>query len=130
MIDNIYFGLKNIVCDYNAQTNEKQILLTIAIIWSYFQGRFPTTRYDIVLGGTGSGKSDYAITCGAMAYRSVNLTNANAANINRILGCIEPAQCIIISDETRGLDKNADLLSILAEGYTIDGQAPNIFKDS
>lgn len=124
--DAIYFTLKPIVADYNDQTKHKQILLTTDIIWSYFQDRFPTTRYNIIVGGNGSGKSTEAIFYGATGYRPVNFTNPNAANINRILGCVEPGQCTIISDETRGLDKNPDLLSTYAEGYRFDGQTSKI----
>jgi hypothetical protein len=125
-IGSIFKALKPIVASYNDQTPEKQTLLAIDIIWSYFQDRFPTTRYNIVLGGNGSGKSAEAISFSAMGYRPVNLTNPNAANINRILGCIEPGQCTIISDETRGLEKNADLLSVLAEGYRLEGQTSKV----
>jgi hypothetical protein len=125
-IGSIYSGLKPIICSYNDQAAEKQILLTIVVIWSYFQDRFPTTHYDIILGGNGSGKSAEATTYNATGYRPVNLTNPNAANINRILGSIEPGQCTIISDETRGLEKNTDLLSVLAEGYNIGGQTSKV----
>ena len=64
----------------------KLILLANEIVWSYFQDKFPTTHYDIMLGGNGCGKSSYGNTFGAVGYRVVNLTDTNAANINRILG--------------------------------------------
>ena len=56
---------------------------------SNFQDLFPTTHYTIVLGGNGSGKSSYGDVFTETGYRVVNLTNPNAANINRILCCIE-----------------------------------------
>lgn len=64
-IGSIFNALKPIVASYNDQIPEKQTLLTIDVIWSYFQDRFPTTRYNIVLGGNGSGKSAEAISFSA-----------------------------------------------------------------
>jgi hypothetical protein len=125
-LDAIYFTFKKIVADYNDQSTQKQTLVVIDIIWFYLQDRFPTIRYNIIVGGNGSGKSTEAIFYGATGYRPVNFTNPSAANINRILGCVEPGQCTIISDETRGLDKNPDLLSTYAEGYRFDGQTSKI----
>src|SRR5215467_13982059 len=87
-IDSLYLQAKQIAFDYNDHKEEKLILLAIEIVWSYFQDKFPTTHYDIVLGGNGCGKSSYGNTFGAAGYRVVNLTD-NAANINRILGCVE-----------------------------------------
>ena len=54
-IDSLYLQAKQIAFDYNDQKEEKLILLAIEIVWSYFQDKFPTTHYDIVLGGNGCG---------------------------------------------------------------------------
>jgi hypothetical protein len=50
-IDMLYLEAKKIAGDYNDQSKDKINLLAIEIISSYFQDRFPTTHYDIVLGG-------------------------------------------------------------------------------
>ena len=52
-IDSLYLQAKQIAFDYNDHKEEKLILLAIEIVWSYFQDKFPTTHYDIVLGGNG-----------------------------------------------------------------------------
>ena len=83
-IDSLYSQAKQIALDHNDQKEDKVHLLAIEITWSYFQDKFPTTHYDIVLGGNGSGKSSYGDTFTAIGYRVVNLTDPNAANINRI----------------------------------------------
>jgi hypothetical protein len=119
-IDSLYQKAKCVAEIYNDQRKEKINLLATEIISSYFQDLFPTIHYTIVLGGNGSGKSSYGDTFTETAYRVVNLTNPNAANINRILGCIEVGQCTIVSDETGPIDKNTDLMAILKTGY-----APN-----
>jgi hypothetical protein len=115
-IDSLYLKAKQIASDYNDQRKEKIRLLAIEIIASYFQDRFPTIHYDIVTGGNGSGKSTYGSTYAGVGYRVVNLTDPNAANINRILGCIEAGQCTIVSDETGAIDKQPDLLALLKTG--------------
>jgi hypothetical protein len=125
-IDSLYKHAKQITEDYNDQKKEKVILLAIDIIWSYFQDKFPTTHYDIVLGGNGSGKSSYGITFAATAYRVVKLTSPNAANINRILGCIEVGQCTLVSDETGAIDKSEDLMSLLKDGYDSKGKTSKV----
>lgn len=79
-----------------------------------------------MLGGNGCGKSSYGNTFGAVGYRVVNLTDPNAANINRILGCVEIGQCTIVSDETGAIDKHPDLMSILKTGYEFKGKTSKI----
>jgi hypothetical protein len=125
-IDSLYLQAKNIAHNYNDQNKDKISLLAIEIIASYFQDRFPTTHYDIVLGGNGSGKSSYGDTFTAVGYRVVNLTDPNAANINRILGPIEIGQCTIVSYETGAIDKHPDLMSILKTGYSARGRTSKI----
>ena len=63
-----YLKAKQIALDYNDQKEEKVNLLAIEIISSYSQDRFPTTHYDIVLGGNGCGKSTYGDTFTAVVY--------------------------------------------------------------
>ena len=125
-IDSLYLQAKQIAFDYNDQKEDKLNLLAIEIVWSYVQDKFPTTHYDIVLGGNGSGKSSYGNTFGAVGYRVVNLTDPNAPNINRILGCVEIGQCPIVSDETGAIDKHPDLMSILKTGYESKGKTSKI----
>jgi hypothetical protein len=129
-IDSLYLQAKQIAADYNDQKKDKVNLLAIEIISSYFQDRFPTTHYDIVLGGNGSGKSSYGDTFTAVGYRVVNLTDPNAANINRILGVIEIGQCTIVSDETGAIDKHPDLMSLLKTGYSARGKTSKINDNS
>jgi hypothetical protein len=125
-IDSLYQKAKRIAEDYNDQRKEKTNLLAIEIISSYFQDLFPTIHYTIVLGGNGSGKSSYGDSFTETGYRVVNLTNPNAANINRILGCIEVGQCTIVSDETGPIDKNVELMALLKTGYSPTGRTSKV----
>ena len=125
-IDTLYVKAKSIARQYTDQRKEKTNLLATEIIASYFQDQFPTTHYTVVLGGNGSGKSSYGDTYTVAGYRAVNLTDPNAANINRILGCIEIGQCTIVSDETGPIDRNPDLMAILKTGYSPTGRTSKI----
>ncbi|MDQ6862326.1 MAG: hypothetical protein M3044_00735 [Thermoproteota archaeon] len=125
-VDSLYNQSKKIAQDYNDQNKNKVNLLAIDINWSYFQDKFPTTHYDIVLGSNGSGKSSYGDTYTSTGYRVVNLTDPNAANINRILGTIEPGQCTIVSDETGQINEHPDLMAILKTGYSINKKISKI----
>jgi hypothetical protein len=125
-IDSLYLKAKQIAQDYNDQRKEIINLLATEIISPYFQDLFPTIHYTIVLGGNGSGKSSYGDVFTETGYRVVNLTNPNAANINRILGCIEVGQCTIVSDETGPIDKNIDLMAILKTGYAPNGRTSKV----
>jgi hypothetical protein len=125
-VDSLYRQSKQIALNYNDQNRYKIQLLAIDIIWTYFQDRFPTTHYEIILGSPGSGKSSYGETFTATGYRVVNLTDPNAANINRILGTVELGQCTFVSDETGAIDKHPELMALLKTGYSIKGKISKI----
>lgn len=118
-IDSLYQRAKTIVKKYNDQDEDKQILIAVDIVGSYFQDRFSTTHYDIVIGDNGSGKSTVGDTFEAVGYRPVNMTDPTAANLFRLLGTIEPGQCTIIADEAEKIDQSSDMMSILKTGYHI-----------
>jgi hypothetical protein len=125
-IDSLFTQAKTIASNYNNQSVEKVSLLAIDIIISYFQDKLPTIHYDVVLGDNGVGKSTWGDTYASVGYRAMVLTDPNAANILRILGCIEPGQCTIIADEAFGLDKNPELLAVLKTGYQLRGKTSKI----
>jgi hypothetical protein len=111
-----------LVSDYNDQESHKIESIASDVIWSYFQDRFATTRYEVLTGGVGSGKSALAATYGAVGYRPVNTTNPTAAVIYRLLGNIEPGQCTMILEEAEKIDQIYEIMAILKTGYTRDGK--------
>jgi hypothetical protein len=116
---------------YIDQDEEIRILISADILWTYFQDLFPTTHYyDISGTGNGIGKSTIGHVFEGVAYRAVRMTDPSAANLYRILGKIEPGQCIIIADEADRLHADKDMLSILKEGYTILGKVSKINKNT
>jgi hypothetical protein len=125
-IDSLYTQVKEFVADYNDQDACKLNLLSIDIIFSYFQDKFATTHYDSIVGDNDSGKSSLGISFEALAYRPVYMTDPSAANIFRCLGTIEPGQCTIILDEADKIDKSPEMMAILKTGYQLSGKVPKI----
>jgi hypothetical protein len=125
-LDYLYKKGYGIVSKYNNQSPSKLRLATIKIITSHFQDRFPTTEYDYLVGGNGSGKSSLAETFRAIAYKAVVMTDPSAPNLFRLLGSVEPVQCTMILEEVDKIDKSPELMAVLKTGYSWYGMVPKI----
>jgi hypothetical protein len=118
-IFSLYKKAKSIVSKYIDQESYIHILISINIVYSYFQDRFSTVHYVGIFGGNGNGKSSIGDTFEAVAYRSYNTTDPTPANIFRSLGNVEPGQMTLVLDESERIDQNPDMMSILKTGYDI-----------
>jgi hypothetical protein len=125
-LDKLYHMAKEIMCKYNDQDDYKLTSVSSDVIWSYFQDRFATTRYDMFVGGVGGGKSSLADTFCAIGYRPVNLTDPTAPNLFRILGTVEVGQCTIIMEEAEKIDQFYEIMAILKTGYSRDKKVSKI----
>jgi hypothetical protein len=121
-LDTLYEKALSMVTLFNDQDDHKLKTIASDVIWSYFQDRFATTRYEVLTGGVGSGKSALAATYGAIGYRPVNTTNPTPAVIYRLLGNTEPGQCTLILEEAEKIDQNYEMMAVLKTGYTRDGK--------
>ena len=121
-LDTLLSKSKSFVSKFNDQDCHKLTSIASDVVWSYFQDRFATTRYEALTGGVGSGKSALAATYGAIGYRPVNTTNPTPAIIYRLLGNIEPGQCTMILEEAEKIDQIYEIMAILKTGYTRDGK--------
>ena len=115
-IYSIYLKWKSIVKNYNDQDDYILNLISIDLLWSYFQDLFPTTHYIAAIGDNGSGKSSIGETLEYGGYRCVNLTNPSAPNVFRVLGTIESGQCTLILDEVDNIEEHSEMQSILKTG--------------
>jgi len=61
-INSLYLRAKEIVEEYNDQDYKKMALIATDILFSYFQDKFATTHYVIIVGDNDSSKSSLAIT--------------------------------------------------------------------
>ena len=59
-LDTLLSRSESIVSKYNDQDQHKITSIASDVVWSYFQDRFATTRYEVLVGGVGSGKSAFA----------------------------------------------------------------------
>jgi hypothetical protein len=125
-INSLFSKAKSLVRKYNDQDEHKLILLAGDIVWSYFQDRFSTTHYIVIVGGNGSGKTTIGDTFAAIGYRTVTMTDPSAANIFRVLGRIEYGQCTIVMDEAEKIDKSPDVMSVLKSGYQFNARVSKI----
>ena len=121
-LDTLLSKSESIVSKYNDQEQHKITSIASDVVWSYFQDRFATTRYEVLVGGVGSGKSALAATFGAIGYRPVSTTNPTPAILYRLLGNIEPGQCTMILEEAEKIDQVYEIMAILKTGYTRDGK--------
>ncbi len=117
---------KSIVSKYIDQDEHIINLITIDILFSYFQDRFNTTHYTGIFGDNGSGKSSIGDVVEALAYRAVNTTDPTPANIFRSLGSIEAGQITLILDEAEKIDQSTEMMSILKTGYDFRKQVSRI----
>jgi hypothetical protein len=115
-IDSLYELALKFIKLYNDQDEHKQTLLAADTVLSYFQDKFGTTHYLGIVGDNNSGKSSIGNTFEVLGYRAVNMTSPTAPNIFRMLGMIEPGQCVLILDEADRIDESIDVMNILKSG--------------
>ncbi|HET6590712.1 MAG TPA: hypothetical protein VFG45_11175 [Candidatus Nitrosocosmicus sp.] len=125
-ISGLYQRIKQIVSKYIDQEQFIINFITADIIFSYFLDRFPTTHYLFFVGTNDVGKSTIGDVLEHLCYRGVKMTSPSVANIYRLLGKVESAQCTIIMDEADQIDDNNDLMNILKTGYELGGKVPKI----
>ncbi len=121
-----YKKTKLIVSKYVDQKPIVINIITVDLLFSYFQDRFPTTHYLFFVGNNGVGKSVIGELFELIAYRGVMMTDPSAANIYRLLGKVQPAQCTLIMDEIENIENNQTIMNILKTGYTIRGKVAKI----
>lgn len=114
--DSLFNSALNFIRLYNDQDEHKQILLAADVVLSYLQDKFGTTHYLGIIGDNNSGKTSIGNTLEVVAYRVVNMTSPTAPNIFRMLGTVEPGQCVLILDEADRIDESIDTMNILKSG--------------
>jgi len=129
-IDELYQQFKYQVGLFNDVDKFTINLLSAYIVGSYFQDRFSTTPYIIIVGDNGTGKSSLGDTFESLAYRAVNVTNTTDAFWFRIFGTVEFGQVTIIAEEIDRLDENSGVMSLLKEGYQPNAKVPRMTNDN
>jgi hypothetical protein len=125
-LDIPYRICKSIFSRYIDHDKDVIVLLTADSIETYFQDLFPTTHYTEGVGTNDVGKSSIGYTFEYTGYRVVKATAISGANYYRVLGSIEPGQCVIIEDEGDSISEDPDKVKILKSGYEYNGKIPKI----
>jgi hypothetical protein len=125
-LEGIYFKGKSLFSKYVDHDEYVIILLTADAIWTWFQDLFSTTHYTEGVGTNDVGKSSIGYTFEYTAYRVVKGVAISGANYNRILGSIEPGQCVIIEDEGDSISEDIDKVKLLKAGYEYNAKIPKI----
>jgi hypothetical protein len=124
--DELYIKSKLIFSKYVDQDEYVINLLAMDSVWTYFQDLFPATHYVECVGTNDVGKSTIGYTFEYTGYRVIKATSISGANYYRMLGSIEPGQCVIIEDEGDNISDDSDKIRILKNGYEYTGKIPKI----
>jgi hypothetical protein len=126
----LYRKCKSIFLKFVDQDKYIINLLAVDTIWTYFQDLFSVTHYLEGVGDNDVGKSTIGYTFEFTGYRVVKGVAISGANYNRVLGSIEPGQCVIIEDEGESISEDPDKVKILKSGYEYNGKVPKINMNS
>jgi hypothetical protein len=125
-LDELFKFSKNIFKKYVDQDHHIIILLAADAIWTYFQDLFPATHYGEGIGSNDVGKSSMGYTFEHTGYRVIKGTVISGANYNRVLGSVEPGQCVIVEDEGDNISEDPEKVKILKAGYEYNNRVPKI----
>lgn len=128
--NSLLFKIKNIVKKYNDIDDKAITLLSANILGSYFQDRFSTVHYLIIVGANGTGKSAFGDTFECLGYRAVKVTNTTDAFWFRIFGNMEYGQVTIIAEEFDRMDESSQIMTVLKEGYQPNTRVPRMTNDN
>ena len=124
--DSILEKIKTHVRRFNDIDDNTVTLLSANILGSYFQDRFSTVHYLIIIGANGTGKSAFGDTFECVGYRAVKVTNTTDAFWFRIFGNIEFGQVTIIAEEFDRMDDSGQIMTVLKEGYQPNTRVPRM----
>lgn len=124
--DSLLAQIKTMAKNFNAVSEHTANLLSLTIFNSYFQDRFSTVYYIIIIGANGTGKSAFGDTFESLAYRAIKATNTTDAFWFRIFGNIEYGQVTIIAEEFDRMDESSQIMTVLKEGYQPNTRVPRM----
>lgn len=116
-IDSLFFVVNEFVSKFIVHHPHILDYISVLILFSYFQDRFPTVPYTMFVSDNSSGKSSIGNVFETLGYRTINMTDPTTANVFRIFGTVEAGQCTLVLDEAEKIDQDKDMMSILKTGY-------------
>ena len=111
---------------YVSVDEHSMVTLAANTVGSYFQDKFGTTNYNILIGENGSGKNSALLVYRMLGYRVFYVIAANSANYYTFLGDIQEGQGTIAEDESDNIGYDIDKQRILKTGYASGGNVPKV----
>jgi hypothetical protein len=127
--DSLLAKIKTLVKEFNDVSDKAATLLSANIFGSYFQDRFSTVHYIIVVGANGTGKSAFGDTYECLGYRAINVTNATESFWYRNFGTIEYGQVTLIVEEFDRMEENSQVMAMIKVGYQPNAKVPRMNND-
>jgi hypothetical protein len=125
-LDPLYLKVKSVFKKY-VDVEEKYIaLLAASTILSYYQDKFGTIHYIIIVGDNGSGKNSALLVYRFLGYRVFYVTAASAANYYFFLGDEEEGQETLAEDEADNIHLQSEKYKIGKTGYASGGSVPKV----
>jgi hypothetical protein len=128
--DTLIAKIKALIKLVNEIDDNTATLLSVTIFNSYFQDRFSTVYYIIVVGANGTGKSAFGETFECLGYRAVKQNNATPAFWFRVFWTNEAGQVTIVAEEVDKMDENGEVMGMLKEGYQPNSKVPRMSNDN
>jgi hypothetical protein len=125
-LDTLYLKVKSIYKKYVDAEEKYIVLLAADTILSYFQDKFGTMHYNVLVGDNGSGKNSALLVYRYLGYRVFYVTAASAANYYTFLGETEEGQGTLAEDEADNIHLQLDKYKICKTGYASGGSVPKV----
>ena len=115
-LDDLYHMIKKIVRKYIDSDDFHISILTLSIIFTYYQDRVGTTHYLFFVGPPNCGKTNNLTLFEEMAYRCMSSSGLTAPNIYEFLGGKEEGMGTIAEDEADDIDESRDKMKVYKNG--------------
>ncbi len=125
-LDTLYLKIKSTFKQYVDVEEKYLVLLAASTVLSYYQDKFGTIHYIIIVGDNGSGKNSALLVYRYLGYRVFYVTAASAANIYTFLGDQEEGQGTLAEDEADNIHLQPDKYKIDKTGYASGGSVPKV----
>jgi hypothetical protein len=115
-LDTLYEIIKKVVRKYIDSNDFHTSIITVSIIFTYYQDRVGTTHYLFFVGPPNCGKTNNLTLFEEMAYRCMSSSGLTAPNMYEFLGGKEEGMGTIAEDEADDIDENRDKMKVYKNG--------------